>query len=90
MAKGKSIYSCSECGATSPKWQGQCPGCGEWNTLVESVAEKASGHRFESPAAVARLRNLGEIEARETERIATAAAALDLVEKTGTRAIGKD
>ncbi len=77
MAKGKSIYSCSECGATSPKWQGQCPGCGEWNTLIESVAEKASGHRFESPAPVVRLRNLSEIEARESERIATGIAEFD-------------
>src|SRR6478672_12951628 len=27
MAKEKSIYSCTECGATSPKWLGKCPGC---------------------------------------------------------------
>ena len=65
MAKSKSIYSCTECGATSPKWQGQCPGCGELNTLVESVAENASGHRFESLAPAVRLRNLAEIEAHE-------------------------
>jgi DNA repair protein RadA/Sms len=77
MAKGKSIYSCSECGATSPKWQGQCPGCGEWNTLVESVAEKPGGHRFESLTQVARLVNLSEIETRETERIATGIAEFD-------------
>jgi len=77
MAKIKSIYSCTECGATSPKWQGQCPGCAEWNTLVESVAEKASAHRFESLAPVARLRNLSEIEARETERIPTGIAEFD-------------
>ncbi len=77
MAKIKSIYSCTECGATSPKWQGQCPGCAEWNTLVESVAEKASAHRFESLAPVARLRNLAEIEARDTERIPTGIAEFD-------------
>ncbi len=77
MAKGKSIYSCSECGATSPKWQGQCPGCGEWNTLVESVAEKPGGHRFESLTPVARLVNLSEIETRESERIATGIAEFD-------------
>ncbi|MBL8479928.1 MAG: hypothetical protein JNK59_11535, partial [Sterolibacteriaceae bacterium] len=34
MAKPRTQYSCTECGATSPKWQGQCPGCGQWNTLV--------------------------------------------------------
>jgi DNA repair protein RadA/Sms len=77
MAKGRSIYSCSECGATSPKWQGQCPGCGEWNTLIESVAEKPTGHRFESLAPVPRLLNLSEIEARESERIATGIAEFD-------------
>ncbi|MGB9495601.1 MAG: DNA repair protein RadA [Azonexus sp.] len=77
MAKSKSIYSCTECGATSPKWQGQCPGCGGWNTLVESVAEKASGHRFESLAPGARPVNLSQIEARETERIATGIGEFD-------------
>jgi len=77
VAKVKSIYSCTECGASSPKWQGQCPGCGEWNTLVESVAEKASGHRFESLAPTAKLQNLSEIEARETERIPTGIGEFD-------------
>lgn len=77
MAKAKSIYVCSECGASSPKWQGQCPGCSEWNTLVESVAEKASGHRFESLAPTARLQTLSEIEAREVDRVATGIGEFD-------------
>jgi DNA repair protein RadA/Sms len=77
VAKAKSIYSCTECGATSPKWQGQCPGCNEWNTLVEAVAEKVTGHRFESLAPTARLQNLSEIEARETERIPTGIGEFD-------------
>ncbi|PKO46041.1 MAG: DNA repair protein RadA [Betaproteobacteria bacterium HGW-Betaproteobacteria-4] len=78
MAKIKTIYSCTECGATSPKWQGQCPGCNEWNTLVETVAEKApTNSRFESLAPAARLQNLSEIEAREVERIATGIGEFD-------------
>ena len=77
MAKSKSIYSCTECGANSPKWQGQCPGCDAWNTLVETVAEKSSGHRFEPLAPTAKLQNLSEIEARETERIATGISEFD-------------
>ncbi len=77
MAKAKSVYVCTECGASNPKWQGQCPGCGEWNTLVESIAEKASGHRFESLAPGARLQNLSEIEAREVERVATGIGEFD-------------
>ena len=39
MARPKTVHTCAECGASAPKWQGQCPGCGAWNTLVESVAE---------------------------------------------------
>jgi len=37
MAKSRTTHVCSACGAQSTKWQGQCPGCGEWNTLVETV-----------------------------------------------------
>ena len=34
MAKLKEVFVCQNCGASSPKWQGQCTACGEWNTLV--------------------------------------------------------
>ena len=77
MAKPKTIYSCTECGATNPKWQGQCPGCNAWNTLVESVAETPGKHRFEALAPAARLQNLAEIEAREADRIATGIGEFD-------------
>ena len=77
MAKVRSLYSCGECGATSPKWQGQCPGCGAWNTLLESVAEKPSDHRFASLAPGARLQTLADIEAREIDRLATGIGEFD-------------
>ena len=48
VAKAKTLYICSECGGQAPKWQGQCPACGAWNTLVESVAETPSAHRFQA------------------------------------------
>ena len=37
MAKQKTVYVCSYCGADSPKWIGKCPSCGQWNTYVEEV-----------------------------------------------------
>src|SRR5262245_17116565 len=37
--KTKTIYVCQQCGYQSPRWGGQCPDCGEWNTLVEQVKE---------------------------------------------------
>ena len=48
MAKDKSIYTCTECGGTAPKWLGKCPACEAWNTLVESVEEGASKNRFQA------------------------------------------
>jgi len=40
MAKPTTAYVCQQCGENSPKWMGQCPNCGQWNTLVETVIEK--------------------------------------------------
>ena len=79
MAKAsKSLYACGECGATSPKWQGQCPGCGAWNTLVETVAGPASpSGRFAALGGTARLQSLAEVEAREEDRLPTGVAEFD-------------
>src|SRR5205085_9269868 len=43
MARPSTIHVCSACGHETPRWAGQCPGCGEWNTLVEE-ARPAAGH----------------------------------------------
>jgi DNA repair protein RadA/Sms len=77
MAKAKTIYACGQCGASSPKWQGQCPACGAWNSLLETLEEKNSGSRFEALAPRAGLQNLAEIEAREVDRIATGIGEFD-------------
>ncbi|OGR56426.1 MAG: DNA repair protein RadA [Elusimicrobia bacterium GWA2_69_24] len=47
MARLRSVYSCSECGHSEPKWAGQCPGCGAWSSLVEEAVEvrSAAGER---------------------------------------------
>ncbi len=42
MAKSKEVFVCQNCGASSPKWQGQCAACGEWNTLLAEVAAAKS------------------------------------------------
>jgi DNA repair protein RadA/Sms len=42
MAKSKVAYFCQSCGFESPKWLGKCPSCGQWNTLVEEIIEKAN------------------------------------------------
>ena len=42
MAKNKTVFVCSECGYTSPKWSGKCPECNEWNTMTEEEQKKAN------------------------------------------------
>lgn len=46
MAKTKTAYFCTDCGNETARWQGQCPACGSWNTLVEEL--KAAGPRARS------------------------------------------
>lgn len=41
MAKLKSVFFCQNCGNESSKWLGRCPACGEWNSFVEEVVNKA-------------------------------------------------
>ncbi|HQZ04764.1 MAG TPA: DNA repair protein RadA, partial [Burkholderiaceae bacterium] len=83
MAKEKSVYTCTECGGTSPKWLGKCPACGAWNTLIESVLQDNPGsavrNRFASLARTTEVTTLGAIDAVETERTPTGHEELDRV-----------
>lgn len=82
MAKAKTVYVCSECGGQTIRWQGQCPACQAWNTLVESVAEPApaAGKRFAALAGqTARLQPLSHIQPREEPRVATGIEEFDRV-----------
>lgn len=42
MAKVQKVFSCTNCGHNSPKWEGKCSSCGEWNTMQEEIISKAS------------------------------------------------
>src|SRR5512135_2531670 len=82
MAKAKTLYSCTECGGQTLKWQGQCPHCGEWNTLVETVAEAAPAagkNRYSALAASGKLQQLADVEASEISRTPTGIAEFDRV-----------
>ncbi len=81
MAREKTIYTCAECGGTSPKWLGRCPHCSAWNTLQESVAEAPAKHnnRFQSLAAAAPVTTLADIDASDVDRTPTGIDELDRV-----------
>ncbi len=79
MAKDKSIYICSDCGGTSPKWLGRCPACDAWNTLVESIAEAPQKNRYQSLAKPQAVATLADIEASDVDRQPTGVDELDRV-----------
>jgi DNA repair protein RadA/Sms len=68
------LYSCSECGYSTGKWLGRCPGCGGWSTLLEETASAAAAKADARP-----LLRLVDVEAADAERIPTGVAELDRV-----------
>ncbi|HTQ68294.1 MAG TPA: DNA repair protein RadA [Solirubrobacteraceae bacterium] len=86
MARAATVHVCSECGASSAQWRGQCPGCGAWNTLVEERAAAAPGGRGRSgggartgAAGRAQVRLLADVGTSPLERMSTGTGELDRV-----------
>lgn len=86
-AKLKSVYICSSCGYESPKWNGKCPSCGEWNTFEEDIIEEApkKSSLKAAPSALSgtdcsdKIRTLSQIGTDAEIRYSTGAAELDRV-----------
>lgn len=66
--KKKTSYKCSNCGYTSNGFFGKCPGCGEWNTLIEVDERPKSSKLLENKE---NARPLGEVKVRDSERVQT-------------------
>ncbi len=77
MAKAKSVFYCTECGNETVKWQGRCPSCGAWNTIVE---HKETGKSSSSAFAAGRMpEKLSQMESGEEVRFSTGIGELDRV-----------
>lgn len=80
MAKAKSVYICSACGAESSKWAGQCGDCGEWNTLSEQLKPVVSkGRAGGYSGSAATVTTLASIETEAAPRVSTGLTELDRV-----------
>jgi len=80
--KEKTIFFCSDCGHETTRWQGRCPGCGAWNTLVESTVvtgKKPAVQQSAAPRANNRSARLDEIDLTSEPRINTGMGELDRV-----------
>lgn len=82
MAKG-TIFFCQSCGYESAKWMGQCPGCREWNTMVEETVvtgkKSKSGHTSLQDRSGNAVRKLSEVQTDEKSRMKTDIEELDRV-----------
>ncbi len=86
MAKEKTIFTCNECGSTSPRWLGKCPACGAWNTLTESLSasttpskNRYSASQHQGLAAAQPVTPLAALEATDMARTASGIEELDRV-----------
>jgi DNA repair protein RadA/Sms len=83
--KTKTVFSCQECGAQSPKWLGRCADCGAWNSLVEErqMPERATAGAAGAPryslAATAGPQLYADIDTVVSERLTTGVAEFDRV-----------
>jgi DNA repair protein RadA/Sms len=75
--KPKTIYVCANCGHNSPRWQGKCPECGEWNTFQEQSAPTSS--RVSGNTRPGQVQSLSEVKTGAVERISSGMAELDEV-----------
>ncbi|MBE6943543.1 MAG: DNA repair protein RadA [Ruminococcaceae bacterium] len=80
MAKNKVIYFCTECGSESLKWQGKCPACGAWNTMVEHTEKPTPVGKSRSSAFMpADAKRLSEVTSEHRQRFSTGLGELDRV-----------
>ncbi|MFQ3235935.1 MAG: DNA repair protein RadA/Sms [Paraglaciecola sp.] len=84
MAKRKTSFVCSDCGAEYPRWQGQCNDCNEWNTITEFVVSPAHSQternlRGYAGQTGAKIETLDTIDLTALPRFASGFAELDRV-----------
>ncbi len=73
MAKTKTTFFCKECGTETSGWMGKCPGCGQWNTLVESTSvtgsSKSSSSNTKSDAPAYKAASYNWTDSKGTVRL---------------------
>lgn len=81
MAKAKSVFYCTSCGNETPKWQGRCPACGEWNTMQEHIEKPAViGKASAAPVGISRTaQRLQDVTIDNEIRFSTGMVELDRV-----------
>ena len=79
--KSKTVFVCKQCGNETPRWQGQCPACGAWNSIVEFEDKKRPAAKAAGRAGIARAvpKKLKEVTGEQEIRFSTGMQELDRV-----------
>lgn len=79
MTKTKTIYTCQQCAAQFPKWAGQCGDCGQWNTIIEEIAQSPSRVTQYAGAQAATVQYFSQIHFEQDLRFSTGFKEFDRV-----------
>lgn len=79
MAKSKTVFFCKECGYESAKWLGQCPGCREWNSLVEEKVSVTKAQKSNKRLSEQKMTSIFQVSMEEEDRISSGIAEMDRV-----------
>ncbi len=80
--KAKTLFYCTQCGNETPKWQGKCPACGQWNTMAEQPAAQFKKTTAKSAVSIVSQsipKRMGEVESSDELRFYTGMNELDRV-----------
>src|SRR5688572_10161880 len=79
MAKPRTVFVCSSCGADAPRWSGQCPSCGEWNTLAPFAEARVRSANRKDAGATVRPEPIARLVTEPETRLTTGFAEFDRV-----------
>ena len=79
MARRSVVYTCAQCGGSTPQWRGQCPDCGAWNSLEESIGEAGGAMRPRARPEAGRPVAASNVDLAPDTRIGTDLSELDRV-----------
>jgi DNA repair protein RadA/Sms len=78
--KIRTLYRCSSCGHSTPKWVGRCPGCGAWESMIEELDETSGpGKKRIKAVAAGSATRLGSVDVEQVRRLSTGMQELDRV-----------
>src|SRR3954454_1915133 len=79
MKRARTTFVCQQCGTSNPGYLGRCPGCGAWNSMVETIEERAVTGERKTVTAIAEPVLLKQVDSSASDRVRVPISELDRV-----------